>query len=156
MSWNDIGLQLAEVLLPVVATLCIALIGYGITYLKKQTQNIQSEVARKALQDALTEAEIVACDAVRATNQVLVSAMKDKSADGKLTRAEAVAAMNMAKEYFVQHLTAGSKQVLQAAIGPLNEWVESYLEAKLGEEKVITAQQKVAAVAAPLSSGQTQ
>lgn len=154
MSWNDLGLQLAELLLPVVAALLIALIGYGVTYLKKQTQSIDNEIARKALNDALTEAEIVAKDAIKATNQVLVDAFKEKSADGKLTKEEALAAMNTAKMYFMNHVTAGSKQILEAALGPVSEWLESFLEAKLAAEKVPNVKAEVAQIAAPLSSGQ--
>lgn len=153
MTWNDLGLELAKMLLPVVAALLIALVGYGISYLRKQTQAIENEMARKALNDALTEAEIVATDAIKATNQVLVDALKEKAADGKLTKEEAVAAMNTAKLYFMQHITKGSKDVLEAALGPLSEWLESYLEAKLGTEKAMTVQQQVAATAAPLSPG---
>lgn len=155
MTWNDVGLELAKMLLPVVAALLIALVGYGISYLRKQTQAIENEMARKALNDALTEAEIVATDAIKATNQVLVDALKEKAADGKLTREEAVAAMNTAKLYFTQHITKGSKDVLEAALGPVSEWLEGLLEAKLaGEKSVADARAKVAATVAPLSSGQ--
>ncbi|MGE5585710.1 MAG: hypothetical protein ACM309_09330 [Bacillota bacterium] len=155
MTWNDVGLELAKMLLPVVAALLIALVGYGISYLRKQTQAIENEMARKALNDALTEAEIVATDAIKATNQVLVDALKEKAADGKLTKEEAVAAMNTAKLYFMQHITKGSKDVLEAALGPVSEWLESFLEAKLaGEKSVADARAEVAATVAPLSSGQ--
>lgn len=153
-SWNDLGLQLAELLLPVVAALLITLIGYGVAYLKKQTQSIDNEIARKALNDALTEAEFVATDAIRATNQVLVDAFKQRAADGKLTKEEAIAAMTMAKSYFLSHVTAGSKQVLEAALGPINEWLEGFLEAKLAAEKAPNVKGQVASTAAPLSSGQ--
>lgn len=156
MTWSELGIQLAMSLLPVVAALLIALIGYGVTYLKKQTERLNNEIARRALHDALAEAEIVATDAIRATNQTLVNDLKAKAADGKLTRAEAITAMNTAKEYFLRHITSGSKEVLEAALGPVTEWLESYLEAKLGAEKAMTIQQQVAATAAPLSSGQTK
>ncbi len=110
-------------------------------------------MARKAINDALSEAEIVATDAVRATNQVLVDAFKQASADGKLTKEEAVAAMTMAKSYFLNHMTAGSKQVLEAAVAPLSEWLGGFLEAKLATEKVPNVKGQVATTAAPLSSG---
>ncbi len=156
MTWNDLGLQLAELLLPVVAALLIALIGYGVAFLRKKVGEIDNEVARKALWDALGEAELVATDAIRATNQVLVDALKDQAADGKLTKEEAATAMNMAKTYFLSHITAGSKQVLEAALGPVGDWLESFLEAKLAAEKqqVPSIKGQVVSTAAPLSSGQ--
>lgn len=155
MTWNDLGLKLAELLLPVVAALLIALIGLGVAFLRKQLAKIDNEVARQALNDALVEAELVAGDAIRATNQILVEALKAKNADGKLTKEEARQAMEEAKKYFIGHLTAGTKEVLEAALGPINEWLEGFLEAKLAQQKGSVAAQvnKIANPTSPAQAG---
>ena len=74
-------------------------------------------------------------DAVRATNQVLVDELKEKSKDGKLTEDEAQKAMETAKDYFLKHITRDSLKILEASIGPIREWLEGVLEAKLCAEK---------------------
>jgi DNA-binding HxlR family transcriptional regulator len=66
---------------------------------------------------------------------MLVDRLKEASEDGKLTKEEAAEAMRMAVEYLQSHLTPGALQILQAAYGPIEEWLESYLEAKLAQQK---------------------
>ena len=70
-----------------------------------------------------------------ATQQVLVEDLKEASEDGKLTREEAARAMRKAMEYFQNHITPGALQVLQAAYGPIEQWLEEYLEAQLAKAK---------------------
>ena len=136
MTLSELGLQIAQALLPVVATFLIALVSYGISLLRGKAADIKNDTLRKSLDNAFYEAEVVAIDAIRATNQVFVDEIKAKSADGKLTKEEAKEAMSIAKNYFLTHLTTNSKSVLEGALGPINEWLESFLEAKLGQTKV--------------------
>jgi hypothetical protein len=136
MTLSELGLQIAQALLPVVVAFLIALINYGISLLRGKAADIKNDTLRKSLDSAFYEAELVAIDAIRATNQVFVDEIKAKSADGKLTKEEAKEAMSIAKNYFLTHLTANSKSVLEGALGPINEWLESFLEAKLGQTKV--------------------
>lgn len=149
MSWNDIALELAQALLPVVAAALVALIGYGVAYLRKQAQKIDNDIAQQAIMGALFEAERVAKDAINATNQVLVDSLKKQSADGKLTPEEARLAMAEAQQYFVTHISAGSMDILKSTLGPVEQWLQAFLEAKLGEQKQIQAQ--VAKIANPTS-----
>lgn len=151
MTWNELALKLTEMLLPLIAALIAAAIGYGAAYLRKKVAAIEHEMARRTLEAALTEAEIVAQDAVRATNQVLVDDLRDKSADGKLTRDEAREAMRTAQGYFLAHITGGSKQVLEAALGPVHEWLEGFIEARLAAEKAPGVKAEVLRIASPLS-----
>lgn len=136
MTLSELGLQIAQALLPVVVAFLIALVSYGISFLRGKTADIKNDTLRKSLDNAFYEAELVATDAIRATNQVFVDEIKAKSADGKLTKEEAKEAMSIAKNYFLTHLTTNSKSVLEGALGPINEWLESFLEAKLGQTKV--------------------
>ncbi len=136
MTLSELGLQIAQALLPVLVAFLIALVSYGISLLRGKAADIKNDTLRKSLDNAFYEAEVVAIDAIRATNQVFVDEIKAKSADGKLTKEEAKEAMSIAKNYFLTHLTTNSKSVLEGALGPINEWLESFLEAKLGQTKI--------------------
>ncbi len=135
MTLSAFAVELAEILLPVIALFLAVLIGYGAALLRKKIEEIDNDIARQSLAAALTEAELVGIDAVRATNQVLVDELKEKSEDGKLTEDEAKEAMGIAKNYFVEHMTSGSLEILEASLGPVREWLEGFLEAKLSAEK---------------------
>jgi hypothetical protein len=132
---SDFAVEVAEILLPVVALFLVVLFRYGVALLRKKIDEIDNEIARQALFAALAEAESVGIDAVRATNQVLVDELKEKSKDGKLTEDEAQKAMETAKDYFLKHITRDSLKILEASIGPIREWLEGFLEAKLCAEK---------------------
>ncbi len=84
---------------------------------------------------ALSEADMVARDAIMATKQQVVDDLKAAREDGKLTREEAKAAMDNAINYFVNTISNDSKRILVAAIGPFENWLEEFIEAKLGEVK---------------------
>ena len=135
MTLSAFALDLVEILLPVIALFLVVLIGYGVTLLRKKIEEIDNEIARQSLSAALTEAELVGIDAVLATNQVLVDELKEKSKDGKLTEDEAKEAMGVAKDYFLSHITSGSLKILEASLGPVREWLEGFLEARLSVEK---------------------
>lgn len=135
MNWNDIVLQLVQYMIPALGALLIALLGWLVTYVSSQTQKVKNEVARRILDSAVNEAHDVARDAVLATQQKLVDDFKAKAADGKLTKDEAREALTEAKLYFINHISAESKQVLVEALGPLKDWLDDFLEAKLGELK---------------------
>ena len=135
MTWNTIAMRVVEALLPLLALLVTVAVGYLTTLLRAQAEKVRNETARASLIAAIAEAERVAVDAVQATNQVLVDGLREASEDGKLTKEEAQAAMRMAAEYLQSHLTPGALQILQAAYGPIEEWIEAYLEAKLAQQK---------------------
>jgi DNA-binding HxlR family transcriptional regulator len=128
-------MRVVEALLPLLALLVTVAVGYLISLLRVQAEKVKNETARASLLAAIAEAERVAVDAVQATNQMLVDRLKEASEDGKLTKEEAAEAMRMAVEYLQSHLTPGALQILQAAYGPIEEWIESYLEAKLAQQK---------------------
>jgi hypothetical protein len=135
MGWGDIGLQLAQLLLPVIAALVAALIGVGIAYLRRQAEQIGNQVARDALQAALAEADRVAREAITSTAQTFVDDLKAGREDGKLTEEEARQAMERAKDYFLARTSRDSMLVLESALGPVEDWMEGYLESQIGAEK---------------------
>lgn len=136
MDWSDIVLRIIELLLPVLVALLVALIGYGISYLKMKTAEVNNKIVRDSLHAALEEAEVVAINAVRATNQVLVDELKANNEDGKLTKEEVLKALQTAKQYFLTTISADSLEILEASLGPVQEWLEQLIEAKVAETKI--------------------
>ena len=135
MTWNDIVMQLIQALMPVIAALFVALLGYLVTFISKHQEKIRNDILRESLGAAIAEAHIVGRDAILYTQQTLVDKLKEAAEDGKLTKEEAAQALAEAKAYFIAHLSTRSKNILAEALGPINEWLESFLEAKLGEYK---------------------
>jgi hypothetical protein len=113
----------------------LAVLAYGVAILRKKLEQINNDLFRETLEGALNEAYAVGRDAVKATNQVLVNNIKEKNADGKLTAEEAVQALEHAFDYFTKHISNNSKSILEKAIGPLNNWVWDFLEARVDEAK---------------------
>ncbi len=154
MTWNDIVMQLIQALMPVIAALFVALLGYLVTFISKHQEKIRNDILRESLGAAIAEAHIVGRDAILYTQQTLVDKLKEAAEDGKLTKEEAAQALAEAKAYFITHLSARSKDVLAEALGPINDWLDSFLEAKLGEYKG-EAQNEVYGLANPPSPGLT-
>lgn len=132
MSWNDVAIKAAIALIPILAALLALAVGYLANYLKKLSEKVGNDTARKSLLDAVTMAESKAVDAIAATKQLLVDDLKAAHADGKLEDHEIKRVMEHAIEYWRGHIGADFLAVLEAAYGPWQEWLEGYLEAKLG------------------------
>ena len=135
MDLNHLIFNLIEILLPVFVLSLIVFIGYGVALFKKKVEKIDNEIAKGLLLAALHEAESVGIDAVHSTNQVFVDSIREKSKNGRLTKDEAKQAMELAKDYFVSHITSGSLRILESSLGPVCKWLEGFLEAKLSTEK---------------------
>ena len=133
--WEELLFQAIVTLLPLLALLIIALISLGIAYLRKHTQRISNEVAQTSLLTALAEAESQAMKAVKATNQTLVDELKAGRADGKLTEEEKRKALEAAKIAFMRGISSGTLETLEAAIGPVEQWLTDLIEAKVAEAK---------------------
>ncbi len=135
MTWSQFWAQALEALVPLVAMAITAAVSMLAAWLQRQAQKASQEVVQESFLAAIIEAEQVARDAIMATQQVLVEDLKAASEDGKLTREEAARAMRKAMNYFKNHMTPGALQIVQAAYGPLEMWLEEYLEAQLAKVK---------------------
>lgn len=131
----------------------LAVLAYGVAILRKKLEQINDGLFRETLEGALNEAYAVGRDAVKATNQVLVNNLKEKNADGKLTTEEAAQALEHAFNYFTKHISKESKSILEKAIGPLNEWLWDFIEARVDDIKTEKSQiqLKVEQMSAPKS-----
>lgn len=135
MTWNQFWVEVLNALIPLLALAVTIAIAMLAEWLRRKAGQVQQEVIRESFLAAIFELERVANDAISATNQILVEKLKEAAADGKLTKEEAEAAMRMAVEYLQTHLTPGALQILQAAYGPIEQWLEEYLEAQLAKAK---------------------
>lgn len=135
MTWNGVAMQAVEALLPLIVMVLTIALGYLAGWLRQQARKVQQEVVQESFLAAIDEMERVAYDAIDATNQMLVDELRKASEDGDLTKEEAQNAMRTAIAYFKVHITPGALQILQAAYGPIEEWLEQYLEAKLAQTK---------------------
>ena len=135
MTWNQFWVEVLNALIPLLALAVTIAIAMLAEWLRRKAGQVQQDVVRESFLAAIFELERVANDAILATNQILVEKLKEAAADGKLTKEEAEAAMRMAVEYLQTHLTPGALQILQAAYGPIEQWLEEYLEAQLAKAK---------------------
>lgn len=135
MSLAEIGVEATQALLPIASFGVVTLISYGVTLLRKKITAIDNALLQSSLIMALNEAEKVTIDAIYSTNQLFVENIKKASADGKLTKEEALEAMSMAQQYFYNHISNQSLDILTLALGPIGLWLKDFIEAKLAEIK---------------------
>jgi len=137
--WERFVASLIEILIPLIGLLITALIGFGIAYLQAKAQEIKHKAARESVQAALAEAEYQAAKAVKAVQQTLVDNVRKATEDGKLTDDEKRLALELAleaaKEVFLNSISVGALDTLQAAVGPVEDWLTELLEAKVLELK---------------------
>jgi len=126
-----------DAILPLLITLLSVLIGYGISYLRRKTEELESEATRKLLQSAIEEVDKVAMDAVLATQQVLTDNLKARAEDGKLTKEEARECLNYAVDYFWNHISRTTLNLLPKLSKDIQQYIEQLIEAKLGELKLV-------------------
>ena len=124
-----------EYLIPVIGGLFVVLLGYLVGFIAKHLEKLKNDTLRDAFSAALAEAHLVGRDAIVSTQQKFVDDLKAASEDGKLTKEEAAEALAAARLYFNNHISSRSKDVLKEGLGPIHEWLDSFLEARLGEYK---------------------
>ena len=135
MFWQDLAIQIVLKLLPVIALLFVGLLIVGLNYLKKKLDFIKNETARKMVTEAIRETEKVARDSIMNVQQTFVEDIKKKKEDGKLTKQEAMQALNKAKNKFIENLSNDTIKVIEESIGPVEQYAENLLEARLKEIK---------------------
>lgn len=131
--WEDVFGQMLSVVAPIVLSLVGALMLYGISYVRKKVVDLDQAIIRDNLEAALRQADLVARDAIRATNQVFVDDIKDR--EGKLSPDQIQEAMQKSVSYFTDHMFQHSKDILQWGFGPIEEWITGYIEARIPEVK---------------------
>ena len=134
--WSNLAVEAVTILMWAATALIVLFLSGLSNYLQEQARRVENDAARSLILSALAEAEKVGIDAVQATNQVFVDAIKASSEDGKLSKEDAAAAMSIAVEYFKTHLSSRSFQILSEPDGMIDDkWISELLEASLAQTK---------------------
>ena len=131
MDWTKI---VTDALTPLIGLLLTLALGALFNWLLKAAGGIKQTQLRESLTAALEQAQMVAFDAVNAVNQIFTEKAKELSQDGKLTKDDAREAMRLALDYCKTHISPWALSVLQAAYGPIDEWLKGLLEAKVAAQ----------------------
>lgn len=126
---------LVEILTAALAAAMITGISFGVKWLLSKTKGIENDTARKMLESALENAERVGHKAVMAVNQQFVDDLREAAEDGKITKDEAKKAMGKAKDKFLNVIDDKSLKILENSLGSVDDWLEDFLEAQLGQLK---------------------
>lgn len=132
MDWTKI---VTDALTPLIGLLITLALGALFNWLLKAAGGIKQAQLRDSLTAALNQAQTVTLDAVTHTQQILVDKLKAAREDGTLTKEEAAEALQTALAYCKTHLSPWALSILQAAYGPIDEWLKGLLEAKIGAMK---------------------
>lgn len=133
---SELTLKLIEVFLPAVLALVGAALTLGTVYLKRKATVIANEEVRSAMRDALERAKSAVFSAVRATAQTYTDDLKASNEDGKITPAEAAEARRRSQEHFLRVLGQEGVVQLEAVVGDVQRWFESYLESVVADLKL--------------------
>ena len=137
MNLGHIGIQVAEVLLPLAAAAATGLLAKGAQYALHAVAGIKNTQVRDALDWAITTAEDLAHTVVVATNEATVNAIK---AAGTWNATTAQAAKTAAVSALEAQLPTAAHQALATAISDLPGYLSTLIEAA-----VATAPNKTAA-----------
>jgi len=154
MEWlEQLWIEMVPYLAPALATLIVTLLWLAVRFLQRLTAGIESDVARRSLDSAIAEAYLAASTAVREAQQTLVDEWRRGREDGTLTPEERRLAMDAARTAFFRVVSARALDVLQAAWGPVEEWLDGLLEAQVQQLKAERdpVQARVQAAASPKS-----
>lgn len=132
---SELTFKIIDVLAPAVLALIGAALYLGASYLHKRAEAIESETLRSFVWETTERARSALYSAVRATAQTYVSDLKAAREDGKITEEEAAEARSRAKEHFLNVLGQEGLAALEAVVGNVQEWFESYLEAAVNDLK---------------------
>lgn len=122
MDWQSI-------VVPVAVAAATALISWGLTLL---TALIKSKLGDDALARYLSEAVGIVDNAVKATYQTYVQALKEA---GSFDKDAQLAALEKAKYAALSQLSAEVKEYIASAYGDIDKWLEMQIEGRLYELK---------------------
>jgi hypothetical protein len=117
----QIIIPLATVVVGAVTTWALAMLS---AYIKSKTEN-------ETILTSYTQAEKIIKNTVLAINQ----SIKEAGADGKITAEEAKRIKVVAVESIRKQVPAWMKDSLELAVGDLEEWINTQIEASVNEAK---------------------
>lgn len=132
---SELTYRIIDILLPLVVALLGGALALGAAYLKRQTAAIANEEIREFVFDAVDRGRSAVYKAVQATEQTYVADLKSAHEDGKLTADEAAEARRRAQQHFARILGQQGIVELGEAVGDVQRWFESHLEAVVSDLK---------------------
>lgn len=117
----QIIIPLATVIVGAVTTWVLAMLS---SYIKSKTEN-------ETILTSYTQAEKIIKNTVMAINQ----SIKEAGSDGKITAEEAKRIKAIAVESIRKQVPAWMKDSLELAVGDLEEWINTQIEASVNEAK---------------------
>lgn len=123
MDWLEILNQAFQTVAPAIMTALSTILVFGLCRVIKDTKN---RVANDTTDKYFNMLEVTVTNAVLATTQTYVDAMKKENAFDKEAQKKA---FDMTYEAVMKVLTDEAKRYLEAAVGDLNTYITNQIEA---------------------------
>ncbi len=137
---SQISGVLVELFLLFLTLLCAMLIRYArkaITRAVEETTHLKSKTAAELLENALWRLDDVVTRVVQKIEQTTAGELRQAVKDGKVDRKELLALSKQAYREIVETLGAGTINILEGGLGDLRKYIESSIEAKVHEVKLV-------------------
>ena len=123
---------LSNLLIAVITAAVPVLTAYGVTLIRKAAANAAAQTENTKAQGYITEIGLAVSDAVSATSQTYVDALKNK---GEFTLEAQKEAAKMALSACIASLTPAAKDFITQVYGDLNSYLTNKIEAEVGSQK---------------------
>lgn len=121
----DLTTQLLEIVLVPILTV---ITGFIVTFLKAKSQEVMASIKNDKLRKYISMLEDIVCNAVTATNQTYVEALKK---EGRFDAEAQQIAFDTTKKAVLLMLTEEAKTVLQEAYTDLSDYINTLIEAQV-------------------------
>lgn len=124
---------LSNLLIAVVTAAVPVLTGYGIALMRKLAANAKANASSTEGKDIINEVTNAVADAVAATSQTYVDALKNA---GSFTKEAQQEAAQKALDACIAALTPAAKDALTSICGDLNAYLTTKIEAEVRNQKL--------------------
>ena len=123
---------LSNLLIAVITAAVPVLTAYGVTLIRKAATNIAAQTEDAKVQSYITEIGIAVSDAVSATSQTYVDALKSK---GEFTAEAQKEAAKMALGACIASLNPAARDFITQVYGDINSYLTNKIEAEVRSQK---------------------
>lgn len=128
MTWSAVWAQIAPMIVTLVGLLLTWALTEAIRWLRERTKDT-------LLGRAVDAVETLVDTVVKELQQTVVEDLKAAAADGKLTPDEIRMVKDKAVGYVMSKIPQALRTILEAYLGPLEEYVSARIEARIYELK---------------------
>lgn len=141
MNWSEfLNIVLKIFVLPLMGVLAMFIVNYIKVKTQQVIDNTKSDVVAKYIR--MAQETVTAC--VIATNQTFVEALKKQ---GRFDKEAQMEAFNRTKEAVLNILSADAQKYLIEAVGDIDVFLDSLIEAQVNSQKVFIVQNSAAEAA---------